>query len=57
MDRRIFHGKVSAKDLGQALAAHFNRGNLRAQQFSKKGKVIVQVGAGATKSNLVPKLL
>ena len=43
MDRRIFHGKVTAQDIGQVLVAHFNRGNLRAQQFSKKGKVIVQI--------------
>lgn len=43
MDRRIFHGKVTTQDIGQVLVAHFNRGNLRAQQFSKKGKVIVQI--------------
>lgn len=43
MDRRIFHGKVTAQDFGQVLVAHFSRGNLRAQQFSKKGKVIVQI--------------
>lgn len=43
MDRRIFHGPIEAQDLGQALVAQFNRGNLRAQQFSKQGKVIVQV--------------
>lgn len=43
MDRRIFHGNISDRDLGQALVAHFNRGNLRAQQFSRKGKVIVQI--------------
>jgi hypothetical protein len=44
MDRRIFHGQVNANELGQALVAQFNRGNLRAQQFSRQGKVIVQVG-------------
>jgi hypothetical protein len=43
MDRRIFHGNISDRDLGQALVAHFNRGNLRAQQFSRAGKVIVQI--------------
>jgi RNA polymerase subunit RPABC4/transcription elongation factor Spt4 len=43
MDRRIFHGPVNARELGQALVAQFNRGNLRAQQFSRQGKVIVQV--------------
>jgi hypothetical protein len=43
MDRRIFHGAITPQGLGQALAAQFNRGNLRAQQFSSKGKVIVQI--------------
>lgn len=43
MDRRIFHGPVNAKELGQALVAQFNHGNLRAQQFSRQGKVIIQV--------------
>lgn len=43
MDRRIFHGPVDAHELGQALVAQFNRGNLRAQQFTKKGKEIVQI--------------
>jgi hypothetical protein len=43
MDRRIFHGNITTREIGQALVAQFNRGNLRAQQFSKKGKVIVQI--------------
>jgi hypothetical protein len=45
MNRRIFHGAISPKDLGQALVAKFNRTNLRAQQFSRKGKVIVQIAS------------
>ncbi len=43
MDRRIYHGPLNAREVGQALVAQFNRGNLRAQQFAKRGKVIVQV--------------
>lgn len=43
MDRRIFHGSVSPQDLGRALVAQFNQSNLRAQQFTSKGKVIVQI--------------
>ena len=43
MDRRIFHGNITTREIGQALVAQFNRRNLRAQQFSKKGKVIVQI--------------
>lgn len=43
MDRRIFHGPVNADELGRVLVAQLNRGNIRAQQFSKRGKIIVQV--------------
>lgn len=43
MERRIYHGPVTPENVGRALVAHFNRGNLKAQQFSSKGKVIVQV--------------
>ena len=43
MDRRIFHGPIDADELGRVLVAQFNRSNLRAQQFTKRGKVIVQV--------------
>ncbi len=43
MDRRIFHGEITTQEIGQALVAHFYRGNLHAQQFSKNDKVIVQI--------------
>lgn len=43
MVRRIFHGTITPQDLGRALVAQFNQSNLRAQQFSSKGKVIVQI--------------
>ena len=43
MDRRIFHGLISPEEFGRALVAHFNQANLTAQQFSSKGKVIVQI--------------
>jgi len=43
MDRRIFHGEITTQEIGQALVAHFHRGNLHAQQFSKNDKVIVQI--------------
>jgi len=43
MDRRIFHGPIEAREIGSALVAQFNHGNLQAQQFLKQGKVLVQV--------------
>jgi len=44
MDRRIFHGPIEAREIGSALVAEFNHGNLQAQQFLKQGKVLVQIG-------------
>lgn len=43
MERRIFHGHITPNDVGQALVAQFNRGNIRAQLLSGKKKSIVQI--------------
>jgi hypothetical protein len=43
MVRRIFHGNISPSDLGSALVAEFDRGNLRVQQFRSQGKILVQI--------------
>jgi hypothetical protein len=43
MDRRIYHGNISPQDLGQALLAEFDRGNLQVQEFHNKEKVFVQI--------------
>ena len=45
MEQRIYHGKLTPSDLGEALVARFNRGNLRAQQFGDDNRVIVQIGS------------
>ncbi len=43
MDRRIYHGNISASDLGKMLMAEFDRGNLRVQEFRSQGKVLIQI--------------
>ena len=43
MERRIYHGQLSPGDFSRALVAHFNRGNLVAQQIGDAGRTIVQV--------------
>lgn len=43
METKIFHGKLTPTDFTNALIAHFNRGNLRVQQFGDKNKAIVQI--------------
>lgn len=43
MERRIFHGKVTAEELAQALVAQFNRGNLHAQRVGSGSQIAVQI--------------
>ncbi len=45
METRIFHGEITPNDFARALIASFNRGNLRAQQFGRGDKVIVQIAS------------
>ena len=45
MEQRIYHGNLSIQDLGEALLAQFNRGNLRAQQFGDAERLIVQIAS------------
>jgi RNA polymerase subunit RPABC4/transcription elongation factor Spt4 len=43
MDQRVYHGNINPNDIADGLIAHFNRGNLRAQQIGKGEQVIVQI--------------
>jgi hypothetical protein len=44
MEQRIYHGNLTPADIGEVLLAHFNRGNLRAQQLGDAERLIVQIG-------------
>jgi hypothetical protein len=44
MEQRIYHGTLSPSDFSETLMAHFNRGNLRAQQLGDSDRLIVQIG-------------
>ncbi len=44
MEQRIYHGNLAPHDISEALIAHFNRGNLRAQQLGDDERTIVQIG-------------
>jgi hypothetical protein len=44
MEQRIYHGNLSPSDFSETLMAHFNRGNLRAQQLGDADRLIVQIG-------------
>ena len=45
MEQRIYHGNLTPIDLGNALIARFNRGNLRAQQLGDADRLIIQIGS------------
>jgi len=45
MEQRIFHGDLTPHEIGRALIARFNRGNLIARQYGERDKVIVQVAS------------
>jgi hypothetical protein len=44
MEQRTYHGNLTPMELGQALIARFNHGNLRAQQLGDSERLIVQIG-------------
>ena len=44
MEQRIYHGNLTPSDISESLIAHFNRGNLRAQQLGDSDRLIVQIG-------------
>jgi hypothetical protein len=45
MEQRLYHGNLTPTELGEALIARFNRGNLHAQQFGDDERLIVQIGS------------
>ncbi len=44
MEQRIYHGNLTPLNISESLIAHFNRGNLRAQQLGDPDRLIVQIG-------------
>jgi hypothetical protein len=50
MERRVFHGDLTPRNIAQALAGAFQRGNLRTQLLGENDDLIVQISSrpGAT---------
>ncbi len=51
MERRIFHGKITAEDLARNLVASFHRGNYQVQQIGSGDKVAVQIATSRRPSS------
>src|SRR5512135_3234202 len=45
MDRRIFHGNITPRDITQAMVAEFNQGNLRTQLIGSDENLTVQIAS------------
>ena len=43
MDQRFYHGDILPQDIAHRIIAHFNRGNLQAQQIGNAEHIIVQI--------------
>jgi len=43
MEPRIYHGDLTPEDVSRALIAHFNNGNLVAQQLGAGDQIVVQI--------------
>lgn len=45
MDTKIYHGRVKALDLAEALVGRFNRGNMKAQAVKSGEQYVVQIAS------------
>jgi len=45
METKTYHGKITAEDIGRALVAEFDHGNLQAQMMGSPERVVVQVAS------------
>ncbi len=45
MDKRIFHGNLTPRDVAQALMAEFNQGNLQTQLLGSNDNLTVQIAS------------
>ncbi len=45
MDRRVFHGNITATDIAQALVAEFNQGNTQTQLLGESNNLTVQIAS------------
>lgn len=45
MEPKVFHGDLTPQEIGRALIARYNRGNLMARQYGERDKVIVQIAS------------
>ena len=47
METRAYHGNITPKDLGRALIAEFDHGNMQAQMMGDDERIVVQIASRA----------
>lgn len=45
MDKRVFHGNITPREVAQALEAEFNQGNTRTQMLGEENNLTVQIAS------------
>jgi RNA polymerase subunit RPABC4/transcription elongation factor Spt4 len=45
MEKRTYHGKITPEDVGRALVAEFDHGNMQAQMVGSGERVVVQIAS------------
>ena len=45
MESKTYHGKITAEDIGSALVAEFDHGNLQAQMIGSPERMVVQIAS------------
>jgi RNA polymerase subunit RPABC4/transcription elongation factor Spt4 len=51
METKTYHGKITTEDIGRALVAEFDHGNLQAQMIGSGERVVVQIASRAFRSS------
>jgi RNA polymerase subunit RPABC4/transcription elongation factor Spt4 len=51
METKTYHGKISPEDIGRALVAEFDHGNLQAQMIGDGERVVVQIASRTFRSS------
>jgi RNA polymerase subunit RPABC4/transcription elongation factor Spt4 len=51
METKTFHGEITPEDIGRALVAEFDHGNLQAQMIGSPDRVVVQIASRTYRSS------
>jgi RNA polymerase subunit RPABC4/transcription elongation factor Spt4 len=51
MEKRTYHGNIRPEDIGRALVAEFDHGNLQAQMTGSDDRIIVQIASRALRES------